>query len=435
MSRGQRESSCSSSITSTTTVVRKRSHSFSTSIEKKNNQNNQTLDMKDWRKAVRTPISYTVSNDVVRLQTTFVSVVAILGTLVLFTMYTFLPTRSFPVHEHDHLHTALQCIPKRAYNYTYPLTAPEVHGSGSKIRYKIAVIADLDTESKSTNQSHLWRSYLLQGHLSHFADDEVVRVEWDGNIEEVHSSLSSGGRGMELSELAAFNGKLYSCDDRTGIVYEVIGNSKVVPWVILNDGDGKVSKGFKCEWMAVKDEKLYVGGFGKEWTTTTGQLVNFDPQWIKVIDIDGRVEHENWRKRFISLRSSVGIEFPGYMIHESGVWSPEHRRWFFLPRRASKSPYDEVEDERKGTNFLFSVSEDFSDIKVTTIGEINPTRGFSSFKFIPGTKDRLIVALKSMEDRGQVDTFVTVFDIDGRTILPEQSVNRPGVKFEGIEFV
>ena len=26
-------------------------------------------------------------------------------------------------------------------------------------------------------------------------------------------------------------------------------------------------KGMKCEWMTVKDEHLYVGGLGKEWTT------------------------------------------------------------------------------------------------------------------------------------------------------------------------
>ena len=47
---------------------------------------------------------------------------------------------------------------------------------------------------------------------------------------------------MELSELVAFNGHLYSVDDRTGVVYRIEGN-QAVPWVILTDGDGSVSKG------------------------------------------------------------------------------------------------------------------------------------------------------------------------------------------------
>jgi len=47
---------------------------------------------------------------------------------------------------------------------------------------------------------------------------------------------------MELSELVVFNGHLYSVDDRTGVVYRIEGN-QAVPWVILADGDGLVSKG------------------------------------------------------------------------------------------------------------------------------------------------------------------------------------------------
>ena len=47
---------------------------------------------------------------------------------------------------------------------------------------------------------------------------------------------------MELSELVVFNGHLYSVDDRTGVVYRIQGN-QAVPWVILPDGDGLVSKG------------------------------------------------------------------------------------------------------------------------------------------------------------------------------------------------
>ncbi|VDO51785.1 unnamed protein product [Onchocerca flexuosa] len=34
--------------------------------------------------------------------------------------------------------------------------------------------------------------------------------------------------------------------------------------------------------MTVKDGNLYVGGLGKEWTTTEGVFVNENPMWIKV---------------------------------------------------------------------------------------------------------------------------------------------------------
>lgn len=47
---------------------------------------------------------------------------------------------------------------------------------------------------------------------------------------------------MELSELVVFNGHLYTVDDHTGVVYRIEDN-KAVPWVILPDGDGTVSKG------------------------------------------------------------------------------------------------------------------------------------------------------------------------------------------------
>ena len=38
----------------------------------------------------------------------------------------------------------------------------------------------------------------------------------------------------------------------------------------MEDGPGNVDKGFKAEWMTVKDQRLYIGGLGKEWTTQEG---------------------------------------------------------------------------------------------------------------------------------------------------------------------
>ena len=49
----------------------------------------------------------------------------------------------------------------------------------------------------------------------------------------------------------------------------------------------------------------------------------------------------------------------GYMIHEAVVWSNVHKKWFFLPRKASKSKYNDVDDERHGTNLLLVAGDYF----------------------------------------------------------------------------
>ena len=96
-------------------------------------------------------------------------------------------------------------------------------------------------------------------------DLTIGNLYFENEPSEITSQYAYGDRGMELSELVVFNGRLYSCDDRTGIVYEIqVDKRLAIPWVILADGDGTDSgKGFKCEWMTVKDAKLYVGGLGK----------------------------------------------------------------------------------------------------------------------------------------------------------------------------
>ncbi|VDM70796.1 unnamed protein product, partial [Strongylus vulgaris] len=60
-------------------------------------------------------------------------------------------------------------------------------------------------------------------------------------------------------------------------------------WIFLVDGPGNATKGLKAEWLTVKGDKLYVGGLGKEWTTTDGVYVNDNPMWIKVVSRNGKV--------------------------------------------------------------------------------------------------------------------------------------------------
>ena len=69
--------------------------------------------------------------------------------------------------------------------------------------------------------------------------------------------------------------------------------------------------GFKAEWLTVKDQRLYVGGLGKEWTTTWGEVLNHHPEWVKVVGPLGDVQHQNWAWRYSALRTAAGIQPPG----------------------------------------------------------------------------------------------------------------------------
>lgn len=67
------------------------------------------------------------------------------------------------------------------------------------------------------------------------------------------------------------------------------------------------------------------------------------------------------------------------------------------------------------------------------ITKLQPKHGFSSFKFIPGTKDEAIVALKTTEFEGKTATYIMAFKTDGSVLLEDTFVE--GLKFEGIEFI
>ena len=67
------------------------------------------------------------------------------------------------------------------------------------------------------------------------------------------------------------------------------------------------------------------------------------------------------------------------------------------------------------------------------IGTLVPIRGFSSFKFLPGSKDSIIVALKTEEYQGETATYITAFNIDGKILMPDYKISDK--KFEGLEFV
>lgn len=238
---------------------------------------------------------------------------------------------------------------------------------------------------------------------------------------------------MELSELVTFNGRILTFDDRTGIVFE-INNDNVSPWVILTDGESISPKGFKSEWATMKNNQLYVGSMGKEWTNAGGVFENYNPMMVKVISTNGEVKTMNWVKNFKAVRTVLDIEWPGYLIHESGAWSELNKKWFFLPRRCSKERYNETLDESRGCNYLITADETFTDVQKVKVGELKPTRGFSSFKFLPSSHDSIIIALKTEELNGSTSTYATVFDINGNVLMEDEKIHTD-YKYEGFEFI
>ena len=299
--------------------------------------------------------------------------------------------------------------------------------------YPFDIVADLDKKSKvDSDKKGKWRSVMKKGSLKK-GSDGMFSVEWTEE-KELFTKISEAGRGMELSALLEFNGRLYSFDDRTGLAFEIVKN-KAIPRYIMMEGDGNTDKGQKTEWATVKDGKMYVGSFGKEYTNPDGSIKNTNNMWVSIIDANGVITHEDWTKRFNKLREAAGCPYPGYMIHEAISWSPVRKQWVVLPRRVSKEAYNEDEDERRGSNTVLLASEDFSKIEVKHITPLTPTRGFSDFKFLPGSNDNIIVAMKSEEnEEAQTqNTYLTVFDLDGKVLMEETEI--PGkMKFEGLEF-
>jgi soluble calcium-activated nucleotidase 1 len=305
--------------------------------------------------------------------------------------------------------------------------------TSSSNSYDIAIIADKDKKSKKdVDGKTIYHSIFKQGKIIRNTDG-LYDVFWDKE-KELISTYNLDGRGMELSELIYWNGNLITCDDRSGILFRINSEYKMIPMFILTRGDGNQENGLKCEWMSVKDRKLYVGSIGKEWTDNKGEIIEATPNmYVKIIDLQGHITHVDWTNQYNILREKLGVKHPGYMIHEAVNWHPINKQWYFLPRRLSKDPYSEVDDEKRGSNVLIVANEKFSEVTSSYVGDLNPVRGFSSFKFIPGREDE-VVALKSVEDGDNIESYIMIFNIlNGKILLKETKVG--DMKFEGVEII
>jgi len=307
----------------------------------------------------------------------------------------------------------------------------------------ILAVADMDKASSSEDKKS-FNSLIAKG-IMYEDSNSAWHIEWEDEPYNISNPLNEGGRGMELSELVLFENRLYTVDDRSGVIFEITHRNEkfdVVARHIITEGDGhSSSKGMKLEWATVKDGIMFLGSFGKEYILSDGSIKNEWPMWTALLDRKGHLTRKNWTLIYNRLRELAGCPFPGYMIHEAIEWSPYHRKWLVLPRRWSDTPYDEEEDNYKATNMLIECSESFMKCDVRRIGIEgktieNPQRGYSTLKIIPGTVDQLIVALKTEEqdaitNAGKMSSFATIFDREGNILIDDAPLPFDG-KFEGI---
>ncbi len=61
----------------------------------------------------------------------------------------------------------------------------------------------------------------------------------------------------------------------------------------------------------MKNDALYVGSMGKEWTSSKGVFASHNPMYVKLIHRSGYVQHIDWRTNYEKIRQAVGIRFPG----------------------------------------------------------------------------------------------------------------------------
>lgn len=96
--------------------------------------------------------------------------------IILVFFYLFHPTTKF---SSGHASESQEAVfaGHRPYNNTYPLTQALLHGG--QPTFRIAIIADMDTSSKSKTSGNTWVSYLKMGHLSHNRGSGAVEVTWD----------------------------------------------------------------------------------------------------------------------------------------------------------------------------------------------------------------------------------------------------------------
>lgn len=98
-------------------------------------------------------------------------------------------------------------------------------------RWTLLLVEDPDEASADRHRAGRWHSTMKRGSLCR-GRDGAWSVSW---LDEVvlSSSINDGGRGMELSTLTWHRGRLLTCDDRTGVMYEIIHGALLPRYTLM----------------------------------------------------------------------------------------------------------------------------------------------------------------------------------------------------------
>jgi len=178
----------------------------------------------------------------------------------------------------------------------------------SVYKFEFAMVADLDAQSRHP-QALEWISYLKKGVLKKNRGKPTYNIYWTEKL-TLRSHMATNNRSMELSDVTWWNGKYLTVCDYTGLVYKLRPyQGQIFPRFVLADGDGKNLKTLKAEWMATKDNELYIGSHGKEWVMD-GKIISRGSEWVKVISPQGAIRSVDWGPTYQFLRSVTNTSYP-----------------------------------------------------------------------------------------------------------------------------
>lgn len=187
----------------------------------------------------------------------------------------------------------------------------------------LLLMADQDKQSRTDDDGDgkvdTWRSHLVHAQLVRKGagpkQPYTLRVVEETDI--VVDVADGSQRGAEFSSLCFFNGKLLTCDDRTGKIFSIEklaraageegpSRYKIHEEYTCLDADGSDdTKGFKAEWMTVRDGKLVVGSHGRPESDPRATRKD-RMRWIKIIDGEGKIEHVDWSANFDAMAKHLG---------------------------------------------------------------------------------------------------------------------------------
>lgn len=343
--------------------------------------------------------------------------------------------------------------------------APEVKPNS----WTIGLIADMDESNSedASDEKKRFSSYFKMYTLKRHKDKSYTLLDEEPTEKKIYSDVeSSDNKGANFSDLAVFNGKLYTIGDSTGKIFEVTSDFKVHPAkkiMYATDKNGNQNGEMKGEWMTVKDDQLYVGapGYSDLWATNESAPVdafviddvNDDSSYIHYYLGNTAAASETTLDLVAKIRTAFGYADnsnpKSYVNIEAVAWNDELSKWFVGARKVNEDAFNNTtEDYDKGTNKIVCCDEDFNSCAAKDITNSNNIeRGFSSIKFVPDSPTH-IVALRTREVTlddadsekvTQFETFLSVVDYgegnDQPAVLMEERAVSHTLKFEGVAFL